>query len=301
MGVDVFFVLSGMLMSTILFDKRLSLKDFYIRRLSRVYPVLLAYVVAIYAFSWSQSLNFSASEVVSSLVFLRTYFPAEPGIWSGEVAIGHLWSLNVEEHAYVLLSLLTLLFINRKYLGLLLLGLGCGSVALGFYHYSSLPAEEFKLYLIRTESAIVFIFFSAGYGLLKRRIGWKGHPMLTVMCLLGALLCYAQAMPIWLVFSISPILLSVAVNHLDNLPKYLNWVLSLAPLRYLGIYSYSIYIWQQFFFEYSWAFPIPRLTVALLAVAVGIASYYLLENPVRQFINSRWSRNPNYQQRSKDL
>ena len=43
MGVDIFFVLSGMLMSIILFDKRQSLKDFYIRRLSRIYPALLVF------------------------------------------------------------------------------------------------------------------------------------------------------------------------------------------------------------------------------------------------------------------
>lgn len=78
MGVDVFFVLSGMLMSTILFDKRLSLKDFYIRRLSRVFPVLFAYVFAIYTFSWVQSLSFTASEVFSSLVFCVLITPRNP-------------------------------------------------------------------------------------------------------------------------------------------------------------------------------------------------------------------------------
>lgn len=114
--------------------------------------------------------------------------------------------------------------------------------------------------------------------------------MLTVMCLLGALLCYAEAMPVWLIFSISPILLSLAVNHLDNLPRVLTRVLSLRPLRYLGIYSYSIYIWQQFYFEYAWAFPIPKIALALVAVVVGALSFYCLENPARQLINSRWSK-----------
>jgi len=300
MGVDVFFVLSGMLMSTILFDKRLSLKDFYIRRLSRIFPVLFVYVISIYTLSWAQSLNFSSSEVISSLFFLRTYYPEEPGIWSSQVAIGHLWSLNVEEHAYILLSLLTFVFVNRKYTGLLLLLLGCGSIGLSYYQFSSLQPEEFKLHLIRTESAIVFIFFSAGYGLLKRQAGWVAHPTVTFLCILGAVLCYAEGMPVWLIFAVSPLLLSVAVNHLENLPKSLNWVLSQAPLRYIGIYSYSIYIWQQFFYEYSWAFPIPKLIVALLAIAVGILSYHMLENPARRFINSRWSANPTYKHTDKE-
>lgn len=294
MGVDVFFVLSGMLMSNILYDKRLRLKDFYIRRLSRVYPVLFVYVVVIYSVSWFEGLNFSSSEIVSSLLFLRTYYPQEPGIWSSEVAAGHLWSLNVEEHAYVLLSLISLVLINRKYIALLLLALGCVCIALNFYHYSNISPEEFKLYLIRTESAIVFILFSAGYGLLKRQANWQGHPMLTTVCLLGAILCYAKALPIWLVFCVSPILLSIVVNHLDNLPTFLERVFSLKLLRYLGICSYSIYIWQQPFFIYSWAIPIPKPAILLIGVAVGVASYLLFENPIRHHINSRWSNNPVY-------
>lgn len=294
MGVDVFFVLSGMLMSTILFDERLSLKDFYIRRLSRVYPVLLAYVLAVSLFAWTRGFDFTLSEITASLLFIRTYYPSVPSIWSSEIATGHLWSLNVEEHAYVVLSLITLIHVSRKSIGLLLLGLGLISVTLGFYQYNTLPTDDFKLYLIRTESAIVFIFFSAGYGLLKRQANWQGNPIRTVTCLLGALVCYTEPMPLWLIFSVSPILLSIAVNHLDDLPKFLDWFFSLKPLKYLGICSYSIYIWQQFFFEYLWAFPIPNLMVGCLAVTTGIASYHCLEYPTRQFINSRWTKKPIY-------
>jgi len=294
LGVDVFFVLSGMLMSTILFDRRMSLKDFYIRRLSRIYPVLTVYVITIFTFSWIRNFDFSFSEIISSLLFLRTYYPVEPGIWTSEVAIGHLWSLNVEEHAYILLSLLTLFFLNRRHIGIVLLIGGCLSICFSFYNYNLLSEEDFTLYLIRTESAIVFIFFSAGYGLLKRHAGWKGHPILVLSCIVGALLCYIDEFPIWLVFSISPILLSITVNHLDSLPKFLNSLLSIPPLRYLGIFSYSIYIWQQFFYQYSWAIPVPKQLLALISILVGVFSYYLLENPVRNFINIRWSKNPTY-------
>jgi peptidoglycan/LPS O-acetylase OafA/YrhL len=190
--------------------------------------------------------------------------------------------------------------VNRKYIGLLLLALGCGSIALGFHNYNSLSAEEFKLYLIRTESAIVFIFFSAGFRLLKHKANWASHPTLTVICLLGTLLCYGETMPIWLTFSVSPILLSIAVNSLDNLPKIINWALSCAPLRYMGIYSYSIYIWQQFFYEYYWAFAAPKILTAFLAITIGILSYHLLENPVRRMVNSRWSKNPTYHKLDKN-
>jgi len=298
MGVDVFFVLSGMLMSTILFDKGISLKDFYIRRLSRVYPVLICYVVFIYSVASFYGVPFTYTEILSSLTFMRTYLPVEPGIWSTEVAIGHLWSLNVEEHSYLLLSILTLIVFSNRQIGILLLALGGTFILLGLYKYISLDVNQFKLYLIRTESAIVFILISAGYGVLKRQYHWAGNSILTISCLMLAFLCYINVFPLWMITTCSPILLSITVNHLDNIPRFFSWFLSLPALRYLGIYSYSIYIWQQFFFEYHWAIPLPMPFVSIIAITVGILSFYVVENPIRHYINTRYSKCPTYVSRT---
>jgi len=81
MGVDVFFVLSGMLMSIILFEKRITLRDFYIRRLSRIYPVFFVCVVTMFALAFVLRADFSWKEILASLTFMRTYLPPEPGIW----------------------------------------------------------------------------------------------------------------------------------------------------------------------------------------------------------------------------
>ena len=294
MGVDIFFVLSGMLMSGILFEKRLSLRDFYIRRLSRVFPVLFVYVIFIFTFSWLYTIEFTATEVVSSLLFMRTYLPVEPHIWETGVVINHLWSLNVEEHAYVLLSLMSLVLIKRNQIGVLLLLLAAASMALGFYQFNRLSTDELNLYLIRTESAIVFILFSAGYGLLRRQYKWTVHPWVPVVCVLLAFLCYAHAAPLWLVFAVSPVLLGVSVNHLDRLPVVINQFLCIPAIRYMGLWSYSIYLWQQFFYNTSWVYPGGPLTACVLAILVGIASFYIVENPVRLWINNRWSSSPQY-------
>jgi len=294
MGVDVFFVLSGMLMSIILFEKRLSLKDFYIRRLSRILPALIVFVVAIFLFSWLYGLNFNALEFITSLLFLRTYLPAEPHIWSSEVAIQHLWSLNVEEHAYILLSLISLWLAPPARIGMLMIVLALISMALSTNAYLHLPHNEFPLYLIRTESAVVFIFFSAGYGLLRRQHGWQLPPAAPVICFLLAMICYAQALPLWLVFTACPILLGIAVNHLDTLPTPVNSLLTNPLLRQLGLWSYSVYLWQQFFYQYSWAIPGGKITAAACAVLVGAGSYYLIENTARYWINNRFSAAPHY-------
>jgi len=294
MGVDIFFGLSGMLMSVILFEKRMSLRDFYIRRMSRIFPVFFVCVVAMFGVGLVLSVESSWSEFFASLMFLRTYLPAEPGIWDSGPAIAHLWSLNVEEHAYIFLSLMTLFFVDRRFIGIGLLCIAIGLVLFGLYQYSQLQEPEFRLYLIRTESAVVFILFSAGYGLLARHYKISVPHAVPVACIVFALLCYTDAAPLWLVASVSPVLLAFAVNHLSDMPVFLRKVLSNSIVRYFGLWSYSIYLWQQLFFENAWRFPGGKFTAVILAILTGVVSYYFLEQPVRRWINRKWSPKPSY-------
>lgn len=294
MGVDVFFVLSGMLMSVILFEKRMSLRDFYIRRFSRIYPVFVLCVLTMFAVAYARALDFNFGEIIAALTFTRTYLPSDPHIWTSEVSIAHIWSLNIEEHAYVFLSMISLLFVARRFIAVGLLLTGGALVALSFFRYVQMPADEFKLYLIRTECSVVFILFSAGYGLLARQYKISMPPYVPILCVVVAFFCYANKAPVWLLFSVCPILLALAVNHLADMPALVTRLLSNTVLRYFGFWSYSIYLWQQFFFDYTWMIPGGKFFEMLLAIAVGATSYYLLEQPVRRAINKRWSPKPSY-------
>ncbi len=113
MGVDVFFVLSGMLMCNILFVDRLGLRDFYIRRFSRVVPTLLLFLCVSFAISVQLKYDFKISEFIALAFFNSTYTPVEPIFFSTSLPTGHLWSLNVEEHSYVIMSIMSLLLIAR--------------------------------------------------------------------------------------------------------------------------------------------------------------------------------------------
>ena len=107
-------------------------------------------------------------------------------------------------------------------------------------------------------------------------------------------MCYVEAAPLWLIASVSPVLLALAVNHLDDMPALVEKVLSNRVIRYFGLWSYSIYLWQQLFYENAWRFPGGLYTALILAVLTGVASYYLLEQPVRRWINNKWSPEPRY-------
>jgi peptidoglycan/LPS O-acetylase OafA/YrhL len=304
MGVDVFFVLSGMLMSIILFEKRMPLKRFYLRRFSRIYPAFFVCVVSMYLVGWLFGLSFSLTEFFSNLVFMRTYLPADPHIWDTHVAVKHMWSLNVEEHAYVLLSLLTMVIVARRSIAMVLIAAALFSMLWSTWQYTRLDRESFELHLIRTEASVVFIFVSAAYCVLRRKYNWRVAPAVPVSCLLLSVICYMHATSIWLVYSVCPILLALTVNHLQDLPARMRALLSAKPLRMLGIWSFSIYLWQQFFYQYAWkvqdaldAYGITsetefygRMVGLVVGVLFGIISFYCIEQPIRTAIN-RWSPN----------
>jgi len=206
----------------------------------------------------------------------------------------HLWSLNVEEHAYMILSVVTLFMINKTRIAMVLLGLALTCIVISFFYAWNVSPEQFELKSIRTESAASFIFFSAGYGLLKRQYKWRLPPVLVLLFFGMAILSYVYQLPLQLRYSFAPLMLGVVVNHLDQIPSWCHRVLTMRIVAWFGICSYSIYMWQQVFFEYAWALPGGRLGGLVCAIAVGAASYYFFENPIRHMINNRWSPQPVY-------
>ncbi|MDH3588324.1 MAG: acyltransferase [Gammaproteobacteria bacterium] len=288
MGVDFFFVLSGMLMSKILFEKRMKLTDFYVRRFSRIFPALIMYVAVAYAVATLASWPYSPGEIVANLVFIRTYWPADPHIWDAIVPIGHLWSLNVEEHAYVLMSIMTILYQRNRNAATTLIVLGLLSIAIAFYQSSGDNLHPRSL--IRTECAISFVFLSAGYNLVKNRYNIRPPKILPVLTVILAMLCYLKVVPLAASFSLAPILLAFTVNHLVDSAGPMQAVLDFKPLRMMGLWSYSIYLWQQPFYMFSYTLPAPAITGVILAIIIGYLSFSFYENPTRSWINRRWTR-----------
>lgn len=303
LGVDAFFVLSGMLMSGILFEKRMPLKKFYIRRFSRIFPAFAAFVLVAFLFAFltrvflgRTEMVFNVGEIFSTLTFFRTYYPLDPHIWATHVPIGHLWSLNVEEHAYVLMSLMTLFIFRNKNVGLVLIVLGLVAIEISFYYYLN-EAKAPTEFRIRTETAISFVFLSAGYNLLKNQYNLRVHSFLPIVTLVLGFACYLEDPSIeerslwmpWLSFSVAPVLLAFTLNHITEAHGFLRSIFELKVFRMLGMWSFSIYLWQQLLFQYQWLIPFAPIGGIAAAIAVGAMSFYFFENPIRTWINNRWT------------
>lgn len=292
MGVDVFFVLSGMLMAKILFVKKVPLSIFYKRRISRILPVFFIFLSTISLLSLFFGLSHEHNNFIYNLAFIRSYYPVTPDLWHTGIPIGHLWSLNVEEHCYVILSLITLISLFNKRAHFLILFLGCCSIILQ-YLYIKFPSIASENYHLKTEIAASFLMISAGYFLIKHKIEAYLPSWSPIVALLFAFLCYTEYSPHWSAqWALSPFLLAFSVNHLNLTPIFFKSLLCFLPLRLLGIWSFSIYLWQQPFYYYgthggnAFLFAGPLLLV--VSILIGAASFYIIENPIRKYLNDKW-------------
>jgi len=299
LGVGVFFVLSGYLMSNLLFIKRVALPYFFIRRASRILPAFFAFLLAMVVYAnLIQPIKYSPSviEITSTLTFLGTYIPSEVNIWAQNWPIGHIWSLNVEEHSYIWLALGVLATggarIKSHVLVFLLLSV---AVTIFFlYIYRMWPPGGASKWELRSECASIGLLAAAAYrvflhfGFFRlKSIVPRWAPLLA---LLTAVIAYSSIAPAYIAQVAGPLLLAFAVNHLDDTYVWFRELLSHQILTWFGICSYSLYLWQQPYYLAFSAHTISSAVFAfLLALLTGAASYYLLENPLRLRLNSKWA------------
>jgi peptidoglycan/LPS O-acetylase OafA/YrhL len=278
----MFFALSGRLMADILFVEHFPLTTFYQRRISRIYPGLLAFVLLTYFLVRGTALSFKPLAIVLSLAFLLNYGIA---LGHGVAAIENLWSLCIEEHSYLLLGALAFLLRRAPAArpALILLAIAFLSIANGLFCAFVFHQNGPLLYW-RTDTQLAPIFLAAAAYLLLRG---RGVPRwVAPICLYGAI--SAQILAPLLGYSAGTLLLGLAVASVDEAPLPLLKVLSWGPLVMFGMWSYSIYLWQQPFYRFSLLLETDRWLALLLGISAGVASFYFVEQPARRWLNKTW-------------
>lgn len=288
-GVNLFFVLSGMLMARLLFIDDVPIPVFYRRRAARIFPAVGCFLMLVVAAYLAMGKPVNWAEVAAAAVFITNYFPGAPG--AAVMPFGHIWSLCVEEHSYILLSMVALaararIADARWTVGVLALLFA----AVGTWYWLTYAGQRLDFdRWIHSEVSAFGIFASAAFLLLARGRTIPRLPFLVLPALVAfgfALHWWTVPAPMRTVFGVGAF--ALAVNLLEGAPRWIKAALSLRPLRQLGIWSFSIYLWQQPFYLYVHRAGLNPLLGVGLAILTGIASFYLLENPARRFLNRTW-------------
>lgn len=304
-GVDVFFVVSGFLITGLLLrekdrDGRISLGGFYARRARRILPASTLVLVAIVAYAAAQ-LSYRAVERITTDAAWAAAFLANvrfSRLGTDYFAEGlppspvqHFWSLAVEEQFYLVWPalLILLLAIAPRRIALVLGALCLASLA-------------WSVVLTRTdETAAYFSSLTRGWELgagallalsaahlarlgarSRTVLGWAGLAAVVL-----AVLAFDAATPFPGFHALLPVLGTAALLAAGTgAGGGAGGLLSVRPLTWVGDLSYSIYLWHWPVLVYGAAHAsTPVLLGITLALSAG--SYYLVENPFR---NGRWFR-----------
>jgi peptidoglycan/LPS O-acetylase OafA/YrhL/lysophospholipase L1-like esterase len=318
LGVDLFFVLSGFLITSLLVGEwqtsgRMGFRSFWARRARRLLPavVVLLLVLIAYASLGGPGLDRSVlrPDALATLFYSanwhqifahQSYFAQ----FAAPSPLRHTWSLAIEEQFYLVwpLALMGLLVLGRgsRRIGLVVIGLliaGSALLMALLYHPGVDPSRVYygtdsRAFELLVGAALAFIRYHPRQRNRRSSPSWLHAAAIVSMGLLIYAFVAADGPPGWmyqgglLAGTVLAAVVIASVSHPQSGP--LGAVLSIGPLRWIGLVSYGLYLWHWPVLVLMTkattglsGFP---LTAAQVTVTVGIAtvSYYAIERPIRR-------------------
>ncbi|MGH1573820.1 acyltransferase family protein [Methylobacterium sp. P31] len=283
-GVEFFFVLSGRLMAEILFVKSEALPSFYWRRFSRIYPALLCFVLSAMAIAVVRDHGARLQGYLAALTLTYNYYQ----LWFGQVGVvDHVWSLCVEEHTYLVLGLIALIWRKSRFNVALLIGLLAVIGCMNGLVCTWIGKSYTEVYWRSDVRGASILFGASAYLVLQGRREWLIlAARLSLPLVMFGMFLNLKIVPDPVKYSLGTGCVALAVAAIGDLRNNLSGLLKASPLVGLGVCSYSIYLWQQPFYVLrdklsSWTgsvFVIP-------AILMGMASFFVIERPARTYLN----------------
>ncbi|MEA3016649.1 MAG: hypothetical protein QOI38_1371 [Sphingomonadales bacterium] len=295
-GVECFFVLSGRLMAEILIVRRHALPSFIARRAARIVPALACYVLLIAAMIVA-ALGIGEAprlvvEIGATLGFFQNYLPASSVV----TAYQHIWSLAVEEHSYLLLALIALLCLRDRKAAMIAAFVIALLAFLNGIRLSDATAEGAQHAYWRSDVRAGSILFSFATWLWaedhfsrSRRALWAKASPVCLAAGMALLVAPGLAEPVR--YGAGTALLALSVATLDVADARFRAMLETRAMVWLGLISFSLYLWQQPFFLVAMSGGPAFLCVAA-AFAFALASFRWVERPARTRLNALWARRP---------
>jgi len=299
-GVDVFFVISGFLITGIvareLESQRFSLLSFYHRRVRRIFPALIVVLSAALVLGWLWMLP-AAYTKLSADVFASAAFSAnialllQSGYFDVESAkkpLLHLWSLGIEEQFYLVWPLI-LMLAARLRLNLLWVtaSIGIASFVLNVALIRTNPVATFYLPFTRAFELLAGAALACAWGRLSQDVtasNWRAGAGIVLIAIAAAVLDTHSAFPGW--WALLPVAGAALLLSAPGAWACRHWLAS-PPMVWIGQISYPLYLWHWpllVFFAIIKFEPltlVERELVLLLSALLAWATYWFIERPFR--------------------
>lgn len=312
LGVDIFFVISGYLITSILLTgletKDLTLMNFYERRARRILPILLFVITTSIPLSWffllpSEFQQYSWQTLSSIFSVSNFYFWTEDSYWAAESILKpllHTWSLGVEEQFYLFMPLLLLFIIKQNLRQIRYLFYTLAIVSLIASHYMSSEYAQSSFYLLPFRAWELLIGASIAT-LRDRKLSNLKFPFFPSLGLAVVLACFfffdentLHPSFYTLIPTLGVGLVILFANPKDPITNFLQNRVVVA----IGLISYGLYLWHFPVFSYLTHAGVfqnfgTKIGAIGLVFLLSISTYFLIEKPFRLFslINSKvfWS------------
>lgn len=308
-GVDVFFVISGYLITQIILNQiqegSFSLIRFYDRRARRILPALFAVMFVCLPVAWLIIINpsdlkdFFKSVLAIPLYASNILFWRESGYFDVSASLKpflHTWSLAVEEQYYLFfpLYLLAVWRLRTKLVWWLTISLGV--LSLVFAQWGSIHQPVFNFYWLPSRAwellagAMIPVYRAAflqgkpsvpSFGVMAELMGWLGLALVV-----SAIFLFTERMLWPSLWTIVPVGGAVLLLLFSSRLTWSGRLLSLKPMVGVGLVSYSAYLWHQPLFAFAryqfdeLTLPI-RLVLVISALGLGWLSWKYVETPFR--------------------
>ncbi|ATA70197.1 acyltransferase family protein [Capnocytophaga sputigena] len=311
LGVDIFFVISGFLITSIIYKEMaegtFSFANFYNRRIKRILPVFFIVLIVGLLIVWWLFLERSYYEVgnsaIASILFLSNiYFSRGSGYFdinTEEKPFNHIWSLSVEEQFYFIFPLILLFIFKNKFLKNHKIGtlVGGGGILLllSFINLQKIGLSLDSYYLphlrmieLLVGSILSVFLLEKGNSLSKTQSNFLG-----IFSVLLLLICFYLKdffiLPYFPgILSLLPCILVAMLILANEKGLWIKSFFSLGPIVWLGKLSYSLYLWHwivlavlRYTFGTGEIVIINPIMVLLLILTLSVITYYFVEQPLR--------------------
>jgi peptidoglycan/LPS O-acetylase OafA/YrhL len=299
-GVDIFFVLSGFLITALLLEEwqasgDISLKGFYWRRVLRLVPALLLVLASLYFFANYFLLAKEAADTKRSIP-VAFFYASDFALAFLQLRLGalqHTWSLAIEEHFYLVWPLFLLaalrLRASRKGLIAITLSLAVASAIhrAVLHQLGALPVRTY--YGVDTRADALLIGCATAMGICWGYLRTQSLKLLVapaVVLIVTLMVATSFASAFMYLGGFTLLAMAAAVILIWAVlapPSYVHTFLEFRPLVWVGRISYGLYLWHYPIFKASsllrLAWPLHLLVALTLTLAVTCLSYYVVERP----------------------
>jgi len=306
-GVDIFFVISGYLITSIILKELItndsfSFKNFFERRIRRILPVLLFIMLVTMPLAWmyllpSSFIDFSKSIIYSLGFSSNLYFwhsglqyASEDGLLKPFL---HTWSLSIEEQYYILFPIILFVVFKyfRKYLlNIIIFGVICSLI---IADWGSKNHTLLNFYILPTRSWELLIGSILSYLEINLVYRSKNHTLNLIFSIIGLLLIgysiffFSDTMYHPSFYTLLPIAGIIMLIWFSNRDQIITKILSSKLFVGLGLISYSFYLWHYPVLAFYRVVNgldneiIVKVILSVIILLLSIFTYFIIEKPAR--------------------